>query len=90
MDIVELKRKVKNKLALLGSIDLDFPLSRGTPDDVQQYVKKRISETAPGGGFAIGSSNSVTHYVPLDNYKMMLETVNKYGEYPIKIKCLGC
>jgi len=85
MDIVDLKIKVKNKLALLGSIDLDFPLSRGTPSDVQQYVKKRISEIAPGGGFAIGSSNSITHYVPMENYKMMLETVKKYGKYPIKI-----
>jgi uroporphyrinogen decarboxylase len=84
MDVVELKKKVKNKMALLGSVDLDFPLTRGTPEHVHQYVKKRIAQIAPGGGFAIGSSNSITHYVPLVNYKTMLDTVKKYGKYPIK------
>ena len=83
MDVVELKNRVRGKLALLGSVDLDFPLSRGTPEDVTDYVRKRIRESAPGGGFAIGSSNSVTHYVPLDNYRAMLDTVARYGEYPI-------
>jgi len=85
MDIVELKSKVKGRLALIGSVDLDFPLSRGKPDDVRDYVKNRIREAAPGGGFAIGSSNSVTHYVPLENYRTMLETVEKFGAYPIHV-----
>lgn len=83
MDVVELKKRVQNKLALFGSVDLDFPLSRGTPSDVIKYVKKRIKEIAPGGGFAIGSSNSITTYVPLENYRAMLDTVMKYGKYPI-------
>ena len=85
MDIAEVKKTVKGKLALLGSVDLDFPLSRGSPDGVRSYVKKRIADIAPGGGFAIGSSNSVTHYVPLDNYRAMLDTVARYGGYPITI-----
>ncbi len=85
MDVIELKQKVRGRLALIGSVDLDFPLSRGTPVDVVEYVKKRISEAAPGGGFAIGSSNSVTYYVPLDNYWAMLETVQRYGKYPIQV-----
>lgn len=83
MDVVELKKRVQNKLALFGSVDLDFPLSRGTPSDVIKYVKKRIKEVAPGGGFAIGSSNSITTYVPIENYRAMLDTVMKYGKYPI-------
>jgi len=86
MDVVQLKEKVRDRLALLGSVDLDFPLSRGRPEDVIQYVKKRIGEVAPGGGFAIGSSNSITHYVPLENYHALLETVHQFGKYPISVK----
>lgn len=85
MDVVALKNRVRGKLALLGSVDLDFPLARGTPQDVIKYVKKRIKEVGPDGGFAIGSSNSVTHYVPLENYRAMLDTVMKYGKYPITV-----
>ena len=85
MDIIELKKRVGGRLALLGSVDLDFPLSRGKPEDVVQYIKKRIKAVAPGGGFAIGSSNSVTHYVPLENFQAMLDTVKEYGIYPIGI-----
>ncbi len=85
MDVLEIKKRVEGKLALLGSVDLDFPLSRGDPKDVESYVKKRIKLAAPGGGFAIGSSNSITHYVPLENYRSLLNSVKKYGNYPIRI-----
>ena len=85
MDVLNLKNTLRGKMALLGSVDMDFPLSRGTTDDVVDYIKDRIKKVAPGGGFAIGSSNSISHYVPLKNYKAMLETINKYGDYPITL-----
>jgi len=83
-DVAALKEKVKGKLSLLGSVDMDYPLARGTIEEVDEYIKKRIFEVAPGGGFAIGSSNSVAKYIPLTNYKAMLSAVKKYGRYPIK------
>ncbi len=82
-DVVELKRRVKGKLALLGTVDMDYPLARGTVEEIREYVKQRIREIALGGGFAIGSSNSVAKYIPVENYRAMLETVEKYGRYPI-------
>ena len=40
-------------------------------------------ELAPGGGYAIGSSNSISNYVKLDNYRAMLDAALEYGRYPI-------
>jgi uroporphyrinogen decarboxylase len=40
---------------------------------------------APGGGYCVSSSNSVTEYVPFENYMAMREAVLKYGKYPINL-----
>ena len=78
VDIVELKNQWGDRFAFLGNIDMDL-LTRGTPEQVAQAAKFLIQKVAPGGGFALGSGNSVARYVPLENYKAMLDTVRKYG-----------
>lgn len=83
MDIKELKQKVGNRLCLIGNIDLGSTLTMGTPEDVDAEVKQRIMDIAPGGGYCVGTSNTVTNYVPLQNYKAMIEATFKYGKYPI-------
>lgn len=85
MDIVELKKRVKGRLCLLGNIDLSYTLTRGTPQEVAEEVKLRLREVAPGGGYCLGSSNSVPEYVPLANYLAMRDTALKYGGYPIRV-----
>jgi len=85
MDIREVKEKYGDTLCILGGLNLDYPLSRGTPTEVEEEVKRLIRDVAPGGGYCLGSSNSITEYVPLENYKAMLESGLKYGEYPINI-----
>jgi uroporphyrinogen decarboxylase len=83
MDIVEVKRQWGDHLALIGNIDLGRTLTLGTPADVEAEVRHRIRELAPGGGYYVGSSNSIASYVPLENYRAMLEATVKWGKYPI-------
>ncbi|OHB86637.1 MAG: hypothetical protein A2V98_24210 [Planctomycetes bacterium RBG_16_64_12] len=83
MDIVELKRKYAGRLCLMGNINLDSTLCLGTPDDVAEEVKLRLRTVAPGGGYCCGSSNSIPEYVPYENYVAMIDTIQKYGQYPI-------
>ena len=85
MDIAYVKKKWGNKLCLMGNIDLAYTLTLGTEQEVEEEVKQRLREIAPGGGYCIGSSNSITEYVPLANYNAMRETALKYGRYPISI-----
>ena len=83
MEIGELKRKIGHRVCLIGNIDLGYTLTRGTPQEVEEEVKQRIREIGPGGGYCVGSSNSIPYYVPVENYRAMVESTLKYGAYPI-------
>jgi len=85
MDINYVKKTWGDRLCIIGNIDLAYTLTLGTPQEVDEEVKQRIHDLAPGGGYCVSSSNSITEYVPLENYKAMREAVLKYGTYPISV-----
>ncbi len=85
MDICDIKQKYRGKLCLIGNLDLAGSLGRGTPQEVRNDVREKIKLVAPGGGYAVGSSNSVAHYVPIENYKAMIEATLQFGKYPINL-----
>lgn len=79
MELSELKQKLGHRLCLLGAIDLGQVLSEGTPETVDRAVRECIRIAAPGGGYGVGSSNTVAHWVPLENFQAMLKATRKYG-----------
>jgi len=81
MDIAELKRKYGHRLCLMGNIDLHYTLTRGTPEETEAEVKKRIREVGPGGGFILASSNGLTAYCKPENVLAMSQALLKYGYY---------
>jgi uroporphyrinogen decarboxylase len=85
MDITEVKRRYGSRISIIGNIDLGHTLTRGTPDEVRAEVRQRIHDLAPGGGYAVASSNSVPEYVPLANFNAMREATFEYGRYPIAV-----
>jgi uroporphyrinogen decarboxylase len=80
MNIVEVQSRYGKQLGLCGGIDVDL-LARGTPDQVRALVRKLIVEIGPGGGWCAGSSNSVPEYIPVANYKAMVEAALSEGIY---------
>jgi uroporphyrinogen decarboxylase len=83
MDITAIKREYGKRIAIIGNIDLGYTLTRGTPAEVRAEVRQRIHDLAPGGGYAVASSNSVPEYVPLANFNAMRDATFEYGRYPI-------
>lgn len=79
MDARTVQEQWGDRLCLMGNIDVDL-LARGTPQDVREAVKRNIDLLGRDGGYCIGSANSVTYYVPLENYCAMIETALEYGE----------
>lgn len=77
-DIAELKKLRGHQFALLGNIDVDL-LTRGTPEQIREAAINLIKTVGPGGGFALGSGNSITGSMPLANYRAMLDTVRQCG-----------
>ncbi len=84
MDIREVKRKVGKKLGIMGNIHTDL-LSRGTPEEIRKITKATIRDIAPGGGYALGSGNSVPNWARFENYQAMRETALNFGTYPISV-----
>lgn len=84
MDICEVKGRIGEKLGIMGNIHTDL-LNRGTPEQVRELTRKTIRDIAPGGGFALGSGNSVPSWARFENYQAMRETALEFGKYPIKI-----
>jgi len=41
---------------------------------VAQYTRDVLDVCAPGGGYALGSGNSIANFVPIENYFAMLRT----------------
>ena len=73
-----------DRLCLVGNVQVDT-LSRGTPEQVRQEVRTLLREVAPGGGYCIGSSNTVPNYGRLENYRAMIEEAWQSGWYPLRI-----
>jgi uroporphyrinogen decarboxylase len=80
-DIVAVKRTWGDRIAVAGGVDLKETLCAGTPQDVAAEVQERAAALAPGGGWLLGSSNSIPDFVPLENYRALLAAGFKYGEY---------
>ena len=80
MDIRRVKQDYGRRVALIGNVDVDL-LSRGTPEEVSARTLQLLRDIAPGGGYLLGSSNSIPNYVPLANYLAMLDTLKEHGKY---------
>jgi uroporphyrinogen decarboxylase len=69
-------------VAILGGIDMHF-LCTSDEDELRSYIDNVIDICAVGGGYALGSGNTVSNYVPLRNYYAMLDQGRKKGVYKI-------
>ena len=71
------KRRWGDRLALLGGIDVGF-LCRARPDQVRKRVRETLDLCLPGGGYCLGTGNSVANYIPVENYLTMLDEGRRY------------
>ncbi len=78
MDIKEVRKRVGKRLGIIGNIRV-HTLATGSKQQIQDLVMDIIKNYGMEGGYALGSSNSIPNYVPLENYLTMLETNSKYG-----------
>jgi len=74
------KEKYGERIALLGGFDMD-KISRMSEAEVRAHTRFLIEKCAPGGGWALGTGNSVANYVPVENFLTMLEEGYMVGSY---------
>ena len=77
MPVTEVKKKYGDRITILGGVDLD-KLCRFEEKELRSYVRHILKICMPGGGYALGTGNSVANYIPLDNYLIMLDEGLRY------------
>jgi uroporphyrinogen decarboxylase len=64
---------------------IDYLLTDQSRDDeVVERVKTLIKDLAPGGRFIIAPAHSISD-TPAHKLKVMIDAVNKYGNYPVNL-----
>jgi uroporphyrinogen decarboxylase len=72
LPVSEAKLRWGGRVALLGGIDMDF-LCRASEEEVRVYTRGVLAACAPGGGYALGTGNTVANYIPPRNYLAMVD-----------------
>jgi len=85
MNIAEIKKLYGNKVTLMGNVDCARTLPFGTKEEIIKETKECIKVAAPNGGYIVSSSNTIANPIPASNFLTMVDTVFKYGKYPITI-----
>ena len=76
----EIKRKYGDQIAILGGFDMD-KICRMSEEEVRDHTRMLIDRCAKGGGWALGTGNSVANYIPVQNFLAMLEEGYAAGRY---------
>jgi uroporphyrinogen decarboxylase len=63
---------------VIGNVEVDL-LARGTEEQVRAEVRRLLREVAPGGGYCLGSSNTIAYYVRPENYRAMIDETLRAG-----------
>jgi uroporphyrinogen decarboxylase len=65
-----------------GGVDVQQTLPRATPEEVEEEVRRRIEDLAPGGGFVFAATQAVQSDTPPENLAAMWRALQRYGGYP--------
>jgi uroporphyrinogen decarboxylase len=76
--IEEAKLTWGGRTSVLGGIDVDF-LCRSPEEAIRRRVRGAIERCQPGGGWCLGTGNTVANYIPLDAYLAMLDEGARTG-----------
>lgn len=76
LDVDKLKREFGNRLCFWGGIDTKRVLPKGTTEEVENEVKRRIKQLGPEG-YILTSVHNVQADVPAKNFLIMVEAAKR-------------
>jgi len=82
-DTLQLKKEFGDALTFWGGgVDVQQMLPYGTPQMIEDEVKRRIEDLAPGGGFVFAATQAIQSDTPPENVMAMWRGLERYGIYP--------
>ncbi|MDA8233365.1 MAG: hypothetical protein M0Z31_00885 [Clostridia bacterium] len=84
VDLEEAKKRVGHRVRLMGNVRPSEIMLEGTPQEVEEAVKKCISKAHDTPkGYIVASGCSLPTETPFTNITAMMEAVRKYGKFLI-------
>ncbi len=82
--IAKAKDSWGSQVAILGNIDCNT-LTYGPEARIRREVLQAIRDGGPGGGYILSSGNSIHSGIRPEHFQVMVDTCQKYGNYPLKL-----
>jgi len=77
MPVEEAKTRWGGRTAILGGMDMVF-ICRASEAEIRQRTREILDACMPGGGYCLGTGNSVADYIPVDHYLAMVDEGRRY------------
>jgi len=81
LNAVELKQEYAGRLAFVGNVDVRV-LESNDLEKIESEVRYKL-KAAVGGGWIFQSDHSVSSAVEPESYERAIETLRRYGNYPL-------
>ncbi|MFW5798187.1 MAG: uroporphyrinogen decarboxylase family protein [Planctomycetota bacterium] len=72
LPVHEFKQQYGDRVTPLGGLDVDR-ICRSDEDELRRYTRTMIERCFEDGHWALGTGNSLTNYMPVENYLVVLE-----------------
>jgi uroporphyrinogen-III decarboxylase len=72
-------------LTMVGTVDVQYTLPFGSPEEIENEIREIISVAAHGGGLVIGPQHAVQPDVPIENVETIIRAIRKYGQYSLSL-----
>jgi uroporphyrinogen decarboxylase len=81
VDIAEVKRRVGDRVCLIGNVNCGL-LDSGTDEKCIESARYALRSGMPGGGYVFSTSNCVYTGMRLSRYELILDVWRREGNYP--------
>jgi uroporphyrinogen decarboxylase len=79
LPVEEVYRRWGQRLGLVGGVDVHL-LTSGSEQEIRQRTRQILDVCGAGGGYVLGTGNSVANYIPLQNYQAMLDEGRRWNQ----------
>jgi uroporphyrinogen-III decarboxylase len=80
VDLASAKQRVGQQVCLKGHIDQVNLICFGKPAQIRQAVREALEVAKPGGGFILGTADSIRPESPPENIKAYFEAAYEFGK----------
>jgi len=85
VELEDAKRRIGHRAFIKGNIDSVNVLLHGSLEDVRVEARHRLEIGMPGSGFILSTACSIAPHVPRENIQVLVEVVEQYGYYRLKM-----